>query len=192
MMLLCMGLVILLAIHLLPANKDLRDGLVARFGAGPYKVFFSLVSLVGLVLIVLGYSKMQALVGSKNPILWYPPDWTKHVALVLMLPALVLLVASVVPSHIKSLVKHPLLLGVKIWALAHLMANGTLAALVLFGSLLAYAVFDLISVKRRGEEIAAPPESYVNDVIVVLAGLALYAVMLMWGHQWLIGKTLVT
>ncbi len=192
MMLLCVGLAILLAIHLLPANKELRDGLVARFGVVPYKVFFSLVSLAGLVLIVVGYGKMQALVGSKNPILWYPPEWTKHVALVLMLPAMVLLVASVVPSHIRSLVKHPLLVGVKIWALAHLMANGTLAALVLFGALLAYAVFDRISVKRRGEVVAEPPTSYVNDVIVVLAGLALYAGLLTWGHELLIGKALLT
>ena len=192
MMLLCLGLAILLAIHLLPANRELRDGLVARFGAGPYKVFFSIVSLIGLVLVILGYGKMQALVGSKNPILWFPPDWTKHVALVLMLPAMVFLVASVVPSHIRSLVKHPLLIGVLIWSIAHLMANGTLAALVLFGSLLAYALFDLMIARRREAEVGAPPSSYVNDVLVVLAGLGLYAAMLVWGHEWLIGKPLVT
>ena len=191
MLTLALGLLVFFAIHLVPI--DIRGGLVGRLGEGPYKLVFSLLAGLGLVLIVVGYGKLQALPG-KNPQLWLPPPWTRHVAFTLMLPAMILLVAAYVPSRIRSAVGHPMLAAIKIWALAHLLANGDLASLVLFGSFLVWVVVDRISVKRRGALGplgSATSTSPINDLIVVGVGLALYAVMLVWGHRWLIGVPLL-
>jgi uncharacterized membrane protein len=189
MMLLIAGLVIFFGIHLLPVNRPLRAGLAGRFGEGTYKGIFSVIALVGFVLIVLGFAKM---LGSKNPILWDPPTWTRHLAFALMLPAMILLVAAFIPSRIRAATKHPMLIAVKIWALAHLLANGDAASMVLFGSFLAYAVFDRISLKRRGNTGAGGANApIINDVMVVVIGVALYAFMLFWGHRLLIGVPLV-
>ena len=189
MLLLIVGLVAFLGLHLLPTAPDLRASLIERLGAGTYKAAFSILSLLSFAVIVLGYHKMQLHPG-KNPVLWNPPVWTRHIALGLMLPAMILLVAANVPSRIRTAVKHPMLLAVKIWALAHLLANGDLASLLLFGSFLAYAIYDRISVKARGALGPlgdAAPKSAMNDVIVVGVGLALYAAMMMGLHKWLIG-----
>lgn len=189
MMLLIVGLIIFLGIHLLPTSPEQRASIQERMGAGTYKLVFSIVSLIGLVVIVLGYHKMQLNPG-KNPVLWDPPTWTRHIALVLMLPALIFLVAANVPSRIRNAVKHPMLLAVKIWALAHLLANGDLASLLLFGSFLAYAIYDRISVKKRaalGPLGNAQPAGAMNDLIVVGVGTALYLALLFGGHSWLFG-----
>ena len=190
MMLLIVGLIIFFGVHILPANQDVRAGLRDRLGAGTYKAAFSAISLIGFIVIILGYHKMQLHLGGKNPILWDPPLWTRHVALLLMLPAMIFIVASNVPSRIRTVVRHPMLLAIKLWAFAHLLANGDLASLTLFGSFLAYAVYDMISVKQRGalgplgSKQATSP---INDVIVVGVGLALYVALLAGLHQWLIG-----
>ncbi|MEQ1672840.1 MAG: NnrU family protein [Hyphomicrobium sp.] len=189
MMLLIVGLALFLGVHLLPTIPEVRDGLRNRVGAGAYKAIFSILSLIGFAVIVFGYHKMQLHPG-KNPVLWDPPVWTRHIALLLMLPAMIFLVASQVPSRIRSAVKHPTLLAIKLWALAHLLSNGDLASLLLFGSFLAYAIYDRISVKQRGA--LGPlgdkqPSSVMNDVIVLGAGLALYVALLLGGHAWLIG-----
>lgn len=189
MMVLIVGLILFLGVHLIPTQPELRDGLKERIGEGPYKILFALLSLVGLVVIVLGFHKLQLHPG-KNPILWEPPIWTRHLAVALMLPAMILLVASLIPSRIRTATRHPMLIAIKIWALAHLLANGDLASLLLFGSFLAFAVYDRISVKKRGALGplgAAAPASALNDVLVIGVGLALYAWLLLGGHQWLIG-----
>lgn len=189
MMLLIVGLILFLGIHLLPTSPEARAGFRERLGEGPYKAVFSLISLIGLVVIVLGYHKMQLHPG-KNPILWDPPTWTRHLAALLTLPAMIFLVASQIPSRIRTALKHPMLIAIKTWALAHLMANGDLASLILFGSFLAFAVYDRISVKRRGTLGPlgpAQPTSPLNDMIVVALGVALYAALLFGGHEWLIG-----
>ena len=189
MMLLVVGLMIFLGIHLLPTSPDVRNGLRDRLGEGTYKAVFSIVSLIGFAIIVLGYHKMQLNPG-KNPVLWDPPTWTRHIALLLMLPAMIFLVASQVPSRIRTAVKHPMLIAIKTWALAHLLANGDVASLLLFGTFLAYAVYDRISVKKRGDKGPLgdkQPSSPINDVIVVAVGVALYAALLFGGHEWLIG-----
>lgn len=189
MMLLIVGLIVFLGVHLLPTVPDVRDGLRARLGEGAYKAVFALISLAGLIVIVLGYHKMQLNPG-KNPVLWDPPTWTRHIALALMLPALISLVAAYVRSRIHNALKHPMLVAIKIWALAHLLANGDLASLILFGSFLGFAVYDRISVKRRGALGplgTAQPTSAINDVIVVAIGCALYAALLFGGHEWLFG-----
>ena len=188
MLLMVIGLILFFAIHLVPANVELKNGLIARFGAVGYKAIFGVSSLVGLALIVLGFYKLQLHPG-KNPILWDPPTWSRHLALALMLPAMIALVATYVPSHIHVMLKHPMLVAIKIWALAHLLANGDLAALVLFGSFLAFAVFDRISVKKRGDlgPLGKGSGPWINDVIVVVLGVALYALIVLYLHQLVIG-----
>jgi uncharacterized membrane protein len=192
MLLLVVGLIIFFGVHLVPTNPGLRDGLRGRFGAMPYQIAFSVLSLIGFGLIVVGYHKLQILPG-KNPQLWVPSAGTKHVAFALMLPAMILLVAAYVPSRIRTAAKHPMLLAIKIWALAHLIANGTLGALVLFLSFLAFAVYDRISVKKRGARgpLGASTGGPRGDIVAVVGGAALYAFMLLYGHQALINKALV-
>jgi uncharacterized membrane protein len=189
---LILGLLLFFAIHLVPTSPSLRDGLVERFGASAYKIGFSVLSLVGFVLIVLGYHKLQLMPG-KNPVLWDPPTWTRHIAFLLMVPAMILLVATFVPSRIRTAAKHPMLAAIKFWALAHLLVNGDLGSLVLFGSFLAFAVYDRISVKHRaavGPAFVSPGPF--NDVVVVVVGLVLFALMLVWGHGALIGVPIVS
>lgn len=188
MLILVVGLVVFFAIHLVPTNPELRNGLADRFGETTWKAIFSVVSLVGFAMIVYGFHKLQVMPG-KNPQLWVPPSWTRHVAWLLMLPSLVLLVAAYVPSRIRDVVQHPMLVAVKLWALAHLLANGDAASLLLFGSFLAYAVVDRVSVKARGARgpLGARTGGLGGDIAVVVVGIALYAFMLHFGHQLLIG-----
>ncbi len=188
MLVMVIGLILFFAIHLVPANVELKGGLIARFGNNGYRAIFAAVSLIGLTLIVLGFHKLQLHPG-KNPQLWVPPMWTRHIALALMLPALIALVATYVPSHIHVMLKHPMLVAIKTWALAHLLANGDLAALVLFGSFLAFGVYDRISVKRRGDlgPLGRGSGPWVNDVIVVALGAALYVLIVLYLHEAVIG-----
>jgi len=190
MMVLIVGLILFLGIHLLPTSPELRDGLKERIGVVPYRIIFSLLSIAGLVIIVLGYHKLQLHPG-KNPILWEPPVWMRHIAVALMLPSMILLVASVIPSRIRTATRHPLLAAIKVWAFAHLLANGDLGSLLLFGSFLAFAVYDRISVKKRGATgpfgSLSAPAGPMNDLIVVVLGVALFAALLLGGHEWLIG-----
>ncbi len=192
MLILVLGILLFLAIHLVPTSPSLRAGLVDRFGEGAYKVGFSVLSLIGFALIVVGFHKLQVMPG-KNPIIWDPPSWTRHIAFLLMIPAMILLVAALIPSRIRTAAKHPMLAAIKFWALAHLLVNGDLGSLVLFGSFLAFAVYDRISVKRRPGGAPPPaPASALNDVIVVVLGLALYAVLMFGGHGALIGVPLTS
>lgn len=189
---LILGLLLFFAVHLVPTSPSLRDGLVERFGPTAYKAVFGVLALIGFVLIVVGYHKLQLMPG-KNPVLWNPPSWTKHIAFLLMLPAMIALVAAFVPSRIRTALKHPMLVAIKAWALSHLLVNGDLGALVLFGSFLAFAVYDRISVKRRpGVGPPPAPASAINDVIVVVGGVLLFAAILFWGHGALIGVPLVS
>lgn len=190
---LILGLLLFFAAHLVPTSPSLRDGLIARFGEPAYKIGFSVLSLIGLVLIVVGYHKLQLMPG-KNPVLWDPPTWTRHIAFLLMLPAMILLVAAFVPSRIRTAAKHPMLAAIKFWALAHLLVNGDLGSLVLFGSFLAFGVYDRISVKHRAAATlpAGQPPGAINDVLVVAGGLALFLLMLVWGHGVLIGVPVVS
>lgn len=190
MILLILGLGLFMLVHLVPTQPDLRQGLIDRLGPGGYRAVFAILSILGLALIIVGYGKLQMVPG-KNPLVWAPPGWTRPIASLLMLPAMVLLVAAYVPSKIRTVAKHPMLVAVKLWAAGHLLVNGDLAALLLFGSFLGYAVYDRVAIKRR---VVAPPPSaagMLNDIGVVVAGLALYAFMLTVGHARLIGVPLL-
>lgn len=187
MLVLILGLIVFIGAHSVRIVAPAwRDRMVARFGEGAWKGVYSLVALLGIVLIVWGY----ALARQSPIVLWDPPVWTRHLALVLMFPVFVLLAAAYLPGHIKATLQHPMLTAVKLWAVAHLLANGTLADVVLFGSLLAWAVVDRISVKRR--EATAPPATaatpkVASDLIAFAIGLALYAVFVFYLHEWLFG-----
>lgn len=193
MLILLLGIAVFIGVHLLPTEPDLRAGLVKRFGESTYKAVFSVLSLIGFAMIVLGYHKLQIMPG-KNPVIWTPPVWTRHIALALMLPSMILLVAAYIPSRIRTALKHPMLVAVKLWALAHLLANGDLGGMALFASFLAYAVYDRISVRTRGAmgPLGSAEGGLGGDIAVLAIGTTLYAFLLLWGHAWLIGKAPVT
>lgn len=185
MFVLILGLVLFLGIHSLSiVAEPARDRMHARLGEAAWKGLYSLISLLGLVLIVYGYGEARM----QPQILYIPPPWLRHVALLLLLPMFVLFLATYLPGRISAAVKHPTLTAVKLWALAHLLANGMLADVLLFGTFLAWAVADRISMKRRTPRpLPGPKPGMRNDVIAVVAGLGLYVVFMLWGHAWLIG-----
>jgi uncharacterized membrane protein len=182
------GLLLFLGIHSVSIFAPAwRGGMVARMGEQPWKGVYSVVSAVALVLLVVGYGLAR-----RSPVVVYtPPAGLRHLALLVMLPVFPLLFAAYLPGRVKSAAKHPMLLAVKFWAAAHLLANGTLADVLLFGGFLAWAVVDRISVKRRtpaeAHAVPAAPARPMNDAIAVGGGLVVYAVFLLWGHRWLIG-----
>jgi len=185
---LVVGLLIFLGVHSVSiAAPGWRTTTIARLGEGPWKGLYSLASAVGLALIVVGYGLAR-----RDPVVLYTaPAALRHVALVVMLPVFPLLFAAYLPGRIRAVTKHPFLLAVKFWALAHLLANGMLADLVLFGGFLAWAVADRISVKRRPaaetHEVPAAPARPANDAIALVGGLVVYAVFIFWAHRWIIG-----
>ena len=141
-----LGLVLFLGVHTLTTQRGLRARLIASWGEGGYKVCYALVSLAGLALIVWGFAHYRATGWIE---VWTPPKALKHITAALMLPAVILVVASYIRGHIYTRLKHPMLAGVKLWAAAHLLANGDLGGIILFGSFLGWAVFDRISLKHR-------------------------------------------
>ncbi|WP_342362224.1 NnrU family protein [Terrarubrum flagellatum] len=191
MLLLVLGLILFIGVHTLTMMREQRAALIAGVGEGPFKGLYALASFAGLILIVWGYVSYRA--GGYIPV-WEPPRWTRHLAWTLMLPVFPLLVAAYIPGRIKQAAKHPMLLAVKIWATAHLIANGDLGSILLFGSVLAWAVACRISVKRRAEQsaitMAQPADATAatrNDLIALVVGLAIYALILVWLHPILFG-----
>lgn len=187
MTLLVLGLILFIGTHWITTMTETRAGLITRLGEGGYKGLYSLAALVGFVLIIYGYSIAPVV----N--VWFPPAWTRHVTFLLMVPVFPLLIESQLPGRIKERIHHPMLLAVKLWALGHLLAKGTLAAMILSGAMLAWAVLDLISVKKRERAglVTVRTGPARNDAIAVIAGLGLYVLMIIWGHGALIGVPLV-
>jgi uncharacterized membrane protein len=184
------GILLFLGAHTLTTFRHARAGLIARLGAGGYKGLYSAVAGIGLVLIIWGFHRYRAQDWVQ---LWSPPDWTRHITITLMWFAFVALAASGgPPSRIRGWLRHPMLVGVKIWALAHLIANGDAGGLVLFGSFLAWAVYDRIAVKRRGDIGAARLSHFTRaDGVTVVAGTALYVAMIFL-HPVLIGVAVIS
>ena len=184
------GLALFLGVHTLTTQRELRARAVASLGEGGYKIFYALVSLAGLVLIVWGFAQYRA-TGWID--VWYPPKALKHVAVALMLPAVLLVVAAYIRGRIYTTLKHPMLSGVKLWALAHLLANGDLGSIVLFGSFLGWAVFDRISLKHRADA-GGPPIPVGgpgNDLIAVAVGIVAYLALAFAFHPVVIGVPVV-
>jgi uncharacterized membrane protein len=185
-----LGLVLFLGVHVLTTQRAVRGRLIAAWGEGGYKSGYSVVSLLGLVLIVWGFADYRA-AGMWQ--VWHPPAALKHVAIALMLPAVILVVASYIRGRIYTTLKHPMLAGVKLWAAAHLLANGDLGSIILFGSFLAWAVFDRISLKGRADAGAPPiPVGGIgNDLIAVAIGVVAYLALAFVFHPVVIGVPVV-
>lgn len=193
MTMLLLGLVLFLGIHSVAiVAPRARDVWAQRLGVLPWKGLYSLVSLAGFALIVWGYGLAR-----EQPVLLYSmPSGFRHLAALLMLPVFVLLFAAYLPGRIQTAAKHPMLLAVKLWALAHLLGQsatgGTLADVALFGGFLVWAVVDRVSVKRRAaagllRSLPLGQPKAVNDAIALVGGLAVYAVFVFWLHAVLFG-----
>ncbi len=185
---LILGLLIFLGVHSTRiVAEPWRAGVRARLGEGPYKGLYSLLSVAGFVLLVWGYGQARM----APVLLWpVPPVWTRHLAGLLTLLAFVLLVAAYVPGNgIKARLHHPMVLAVKLWALAHLLANNTLADLLLFGGFLLWAVFSFRAARRRDRALGTvyPPGRTGPTVLTVAVGAAAWAVFAFWAHGLLIG-----
>ena len=187
MLVLILGLIVFLGAHSVRIfAEDWRREKIARLGEGPWKGLYSLASAVGLVLIVWGYGMAR----QEPVLLWTSPEWLRHLAIALNLIAFILLAAFLVPAgRMKARLGHPMLLSVKVWAFAHLLANGTLADLFLFGGFLVWAIVDFAAARRRDRaagivRVAGPAR---NDVIAVVVGVVIWAAFLWRVHAWLIG-----
>jgi uncharacterized membrane protein len=181
-----LGLVVLLGVHTLTTQRELRASVIASTGKGGYKIGYALVSLAGLALIVWGFGHYRA-TGWID--VWYPPRALKHLTVALMLPAVILVVAAYIRGRIYTAVKHPMLAGIKLWAAAHLLANGDLGSIILFGSFLGWAVYDRISLKHRADA-GAPPipvGGSTNDLIAVAVGIVAYLALAFAFHPVVIG-----
>src|SRR5262249_40747202 len=184
------GLVLFLGVHTLTTQRSLRAQVIVATGEGGYKIAYALASLAGLVLIVWGFAHYRA--AGMIPV-WTPPTFLKHLNVALMLPAVILVVASYIRGRIYTTVKHPMLAGIKLWAFGHLLANGDLGGIILFGSFLAWAVFDRISLKHRSDA-GAPPipvGGATNDLIAVVVGVIAYLALAFAFHPVVIGVPVV-
>jgi uncharacterized membrane protein len=181
-----LGLALFFAAHIFTTKREARAQVIARLGEGTYKLVYSLVSLAGLALIVWGFAHYRA-TGWID--VWYPPKALKHITVALMLPAVILVVASYIRGRIYTTLKHPMLAGIKLWAAGHLLANGDLGSIILFGSFLGWAVYDRISLKHRTDS-GAPPipvGGLTNDLIAVAVGVVVYLALAFAFHPVVIG-----
>ena len=172
MKLLLIGLVIFLSSHLLPTFTGIRQGLINRLGLYPYKGLFGLVALLGLSLIVIGKQQAAAIA------LWQPPAWGPIITYIIMLPALILFAAAYLPGNIERYTRHPMLWGVCMWSIAHLIANGDLAALMIFTGIGLFALFDMWSANRRGATFSEVRKSVLWDSLVIVVGVIAYVAIL--------------
>jgi uncharacterized membrane protein len=184
---LILGLAVFLATHVFVSFREARSSVIERVGMPVYRGLFAIVSLAGLALIIWGYAQYRA---HDLVQLWTPPAFMRHVTIGLVLFATIFVVAAFFPSHIKTRLKHPMLAGVKTWALAHLLSNGDLGSVLLFGTFLAWGVYARVAAKRRGDIGAAAkpaPDGWTNDIIVVVLGAAVFLALGFWFHPYVIG-----
>lgn len=181
------GLLVFLGAHSIRiVADDWRSARIARIGAGPWRGLYSLVSLAGIALIVWGYASARA----EPIVLWSPPAWTRYATSLLVLPSFVLIVAgNMRGTKMKAALGHPMVLGTKLWAFAHLLSNGTLADVLLFGGFLAWAIVAYASLRRRDRAAAVVyPEGRIQrDIVASVIGTIAWFVFGYWLHGWLIG-----
>jgi uncharacterized membrane protein len=190
---LILGLVLFLGIHVFTMNRTARADFVQRIGRGPYRGLYSLVAIAGLVLIVWGYGVYRN--AGMIPV-WYPPAWTRHITLLLVLLAFILLAASHAPTHIRRWVPHPMISAVILWSFGHLLVRGDLGSMLMFGAFLFWGIVGLIAMMRRDPgDVQGPPAvrepRWQADIGVTVIGVAVYIAFLLWLHPLLIGVKLV-
>ncbi len=181
-----LGLAVFIGVHAITTLRGRRAEIVARVGEPLYKIGYSLASAVGIALIVYGFARYRA--GGWVDV-WMPPPWTRHIAVALMWPAVVCVIAAYARGHIQRWLKHPMLVGVKLWAAAHLIANGDLGSIILFGSFLGWAVYDRITLRHRTDP-GGPPipvGDWRNDVVAVVVGTIVYLALGFVFHPLIIG-----
>ncbi len=186
---LVLGLVLFLGVHSVSILADgWRTRSIAAHGAMVWRVGYSLLSTLGLGLIVWGYGQARL-----DPVVVYtPPAAMRHLTMLLMLPVFPLLLAAYLPGRLQRAARHPMLAAIKLWALAHLLSNGMAHELLLFGAFLAWAVADRLSLKHRPPRaVPGAPARPANDAIAIGGGLALYLATLFWAHRWVIGVPLI-
>ena len=166
------GLALFLGVHVFSSLRLARERLVARLGEGPYKGLYALLSLAGFLLIVTGMGRAPSVE------LWEPPEWGRHVAIWFMPFALMLFVGAYIPGNLKRFTAHPMLWAVTLWALVHLLANGDLTGLLLFGGFGAYALYAMWSQNRRGAQPSSTRRSIAGDIAAIATGLIAYVLLL--------------
>ena len=183
---LILGLFLFLGPHAFTRLRSVRDPLEARLGALPFKGVYSLIALAGFALIIIGYGQYR----SDGYIeLWTPPAALKHLSYLLMMPVFVFLIAAYTKGKIKAAVVHPMLAAVKLWALAHLLVNGDLGSVLMFGSFFAWALFARI---RLGKAVRVVAPWSLGDTLAVVGGIGGWITMLLWLHPLLIGLSAVS
>jgi uncharacterized membrane protein len=184
--LLIVGLVVFIGAHVFVTRRDARAAVIARIGERPYKGLFALVSLLGLILIVYGFGQYRA---NEWIDIWQPPRWTYYLTQILMWPASIFVVAAYIRGNIWRRLKHPMLVGVKTWAVAHLIANGDLGSILLFGSFLGWAGYDRVTLKHRVDPGAPPIPAggRRNDIIALVVGTVLYLALGFIFHPLVVG-----
>lgn len=188
MNLLIIGLAAFLITHLIPSFPKLKENLVGKLGQNGYKLLFSILSLASMVIIVFGLKQAEFVAVYK------PPSWGRHIAMLLMLPAVYLFISSSVgaaPSSAKAVTAHPINWGVVFWSIAHLLANGDRAHVLLFITFLAFAIISIITGNMRGQKPKLkqrPPLKM--EVIFILVVIIVYS-LIVWGHQYITGMPLI-
>jgi len=172
MSILILGLVLFFGIHILPWQQGLRATLANRLGPRAYPALFSLIALIGLILIIIGKARAEF------SALYTPPTWGRSLAIPLMFIALVLVPAANFPNNIKRLVRHPMLIGIIIWSMAHLLANGDVASFILFASFGVYSVIGIISANQRGKNANLAKVPIIKDVIALTIGIIVFSLLL--------------
>ena len=181
------GLVVFIGAHVFVTMRDKRAALIGRIGEGPYKGLLALASVIGLILIGYGFGEYRA---TDWIDVWYPPRWTFYITELLMWPASIFVVAAYIRGNIWRTLKHPMLVGVKTWAVAHLISNGDLGSILLFGSFLLWAGYDRMTLKHRADAGAPtiPAGGHRNDIIALVVGTVLYVVLGLVFHPLVVGR----
>ena len=184
MTLLIVGLAIFISIHILPWRRGWRKTVIGKLGEKAYKGLFAVVALTGLIVIIVGKARADF------HHLWAPPPWGHVLALPLMLVAIILLAAANLPGNIKRFTRHPMLWGVTLWSCAHLLANGDLAAAILFGAFGIYALLAMLSANIRGAMLQTQRQPITKDLIIALVGIAVFSGLLL-AHPYLFGAAVI-
>lgn len=185
---LLIGLVLFLGVHSLRMlAPQWRERQIESSGKNAWQGIYSVVSLASLAIVIYGYAYYQP----QAPIIYVTPDWMRHLAFLFMAVSFVSMMIGNLPTgRLKPVLKHPMLLAVMIWAFTHLLVNGDLASIVLFGSLLAWSVWNRIAVSHR-EEVSPQAGPVIYDFAAIVSGLVIWALFVWKLHEWLIGVPLV-